>query len=459
MYRLFRIALMVGALLGAALPSSALKLMSPTPNQTVRESVKISIPVADLPPEFVIPQGEVVPDKERPFITVSVGSGGSDRLVAAVSPDAGTVKNGAITFYWDSKAPYRDPQDPRNDRFLKDGRYTLTVQVYNLGKMSDSASVDIQLKNKLDRSNPAPGVRLVNRLVFGESHTYAAHAEVQVFHVVAGTGLPILGGMGMTSDFKIIQSVEDKRPEGTYLLRCRMDPEGFISSFGQKLRLFASDQPTPQLYRLVDKFGNVLTRNVFSRQGKYTIMDVLPVLDQRPVREADTWPTAFDLKIEGITRVIPLAGDSQLDSFEWQNGHECAKIISTLKGPGAISMDNGRIRSSSTQVDALVVTYFAYKTGKMLRREITLEFPAVIMPGAGQIEGAGSSGATTTPGVTRPPVYAPEPGLEEDMAAPGILVPPGGPYSGPSSSAGTQTGEPVAKKGSVQIKVVVRLEK
>jgi len=286
--------------------------------------------------------------------------------------------------------------------------------------------------------------------------------------VVSGTGLPILGGMGMTSDFKIIQSVEDKRPDGSYLLRCRMDPEGYLSSFGKKLRLFAIDQPKPQLYRLVDKYGNVITRNVFSRQGKYTMMDVLPVLPRQAVKEGDSWPTTCDLKIEGITGVIPLTGTSQLDSFEWQDGHECAKIISSLTGSSAISMDNGRIRSSSDRVTATLITFFAYRIGKMIEREITLEFPAAIMPGAGQIEGAAGAESSGYPGypspeLAPPPMSSPEPMTDEDAGpmGPGPGRSPRSPRSGytPRPTGTGETGEAATKKGSVQVKVVVRLEK
>ncbi len=470
MYRVITISMLVGAMAACAgTAADALTLLSPTPDQTVRENVKITIPLGELPPDFVLSEDEIAPEKGRPFLTVSVGSEGSDQLVAAISPDAGLVRDDAVTFHWDSKAPYRDPQDPKTERHWKDGRYALKVDIYDsFGKVMDTATVDVNVKNKIPRSSPAPAVSMVNRLVFGESHTYKVHAEVQVFHMVSGTALPILGGMGMTSDFKIIQSVEDKRPDGSYLLRCRMDPEGYLSSFGRKVRLFPLDQPKPQLYRLVDKYGNVITRNVFSRQGKYTMMDVLPTLPRQGVKEGDSWPVTCDLKIEGITGVIPLAGTSQLDSFEWQNGHECAKIISTLTGTSAISMDNGRIRSSSENVTAKLTTFFAYKAGKMIQREVTLDFPASIMPGAGQIEGTMGTEGTVLPGYPSPglapsPVPSPEPMMEEDFGGPMGPGPGSSPRSGytprPTGTGTETTGEAAPKKGSVQVKVVVELEK
>ncbi|MGB9619565.1 MAG: hypothetical protein ACPL7K_04045, partial [Armatimonadota bacterium] len=422
MYRLLTVLALVVALATCPWSAQALTLLSPSPDQVVREKVKIAIPVNELPAGFVVGKDETVPEKGRPFVTLSVVEGGLEQLVAAISPDAGIVKGGAFIFYWDSKAPYRDPKDAKKERFWKDGKHTLKVGLYDfLGKLMDTATVDVNLRNKIPRSNPAPAVSLVNRLVFGESHAYKVHAEVQVFHIVSGTALPILGGMGMTSDFKIVQSVEDKRPDGSYLLRCRMDPKGYISSMGKKVELFPNERP--ELYRLVDKYGNVINRNVFSRQGKYTMMDVLPVLPRGPVREGDSWPVTCDLKVEGITGVIPLKGTSQLDSFEWQDGHECARIISVLTGTSQIWMDNGRIRSSEGHtVTATTVTFFAYKTGKMIYRETTLEFPANILPGAGEIEGSETSGPSGYPG---PPGPGAEPMSDED------LEPMRGPYRSP----------------------------
>jgi hypothetical protein len=437
--------------------ASALTLLSPTEDQVVREKVKITLPASALPPDFV-PRHDA-PVGSRSFVAVYVENAGTEQLVAAFSPDAATFGNGRVTFYWDSKAPYRDVNSPKVDKFYKDGRYKVRVQVHDsAGKLVDSATVNVELKNKVPRPNPAPAVRLVNRLALGGSNTFKAHADVQVFEVVSGVGLPILGGMGLTSDFRIIQSVEDVRPSGEYMLRYRMDPKGFISAYGTKMPLYPADQPKPQLYRLVDRYGNVINRNIFSKQGIYTIMDVLPALPSRPVKEGDSWPTTFDLKIEGITGIIPLTGTSMLDSFEWQNGHECAKIISSLNGSSVIRLNNNKIVSRSDKVDVQMVTYFAYKIGKMLRREVKLDFDAHIMPGAEQFE-SDSSAATSTPSpMPSPMVPNYGTGFEDEMD--------GGPMPGPSrlpygkSSSGDKFGaESGVKKGSVQINLVVTLEK
>ncbi len=86
---------------------------------------------------------------------------------------------------------------------------------------------------------------------------------------------------------------------------------------------------------------------------RFKIMDTLPVLPGKPVKEGDSWPVAFNVKIEGLTDVIRLQGMSRLDSFEWQNGIECAKIVSEgLIGSAKLSLAGGKIRSSADTVTA-----------------------------------------------------------------------------------------------------------
>ena len=96
----------------------------------------------------------------------------------------------------------------------------------------------------------------------------------------------------------------------------------------------------------------------------------------------------FAFKVEGITELIDMAGTSQLDSFEWQNGRECAKITSHLSADDVISLDGGRIQSNG-KLSLEMTTYFAFRTGMLIRREMSLEFPANISKDAGE---AGSMG-------------------------------------------------------------------
>lgn len=322
------------------------------------------------------------------------------------------------------------------------------------GKVIDTASVNVELKNKIPRSNPAPGVRLVNNLPFGAISTYSSHAEVQLFEVVSSVGLPILGGLGLIADSKVIQSVEDVRPNGDLLLRYRMAKGAFVSAYGTKHLLFADQTSLPQLYRLMDKYGNVITRNVFTKQAKYTIMDVVPILPGRAVKEGDSWPSEMQLIVDGLMS-INLSGTSMLDSFEWQNGQQCAKIISQMTCGSSISVANGKIRSMGAGAKAQVVTYFAYKSGKMLLRQLTINFPATIDTGISDSDFADTALPAAAPTVApKNPFAGSGANMDDEDDNGGPVRSPGGPIRGGSSSADSGL-----KKGSAQISVVLKLEK
>lgn len=435
-----------------ASPSQAFSLITPTDDQIVRESVRITMPVKSLPSDMFMTGDQKPPEKSRPFISIHVEENGKDNFVAAVSPDAGAIRGDTVVFFWDSKAAYRDPTAPKVDKFFKDGKYILRINVHDAaGKVIDTASVPVQLRNKVPRSSPAPAVSLLNRLQFGQTRVYGISANVQVFEMVSGMGLPIMGGLGMTSDFKVVQTVDDVRNDGTMLLRYRVEKGARVSSFGQKFVLYEGDQFAPQLYRLATRTGKVVKRNVFTRQAQYTITDVLPLLPNAPVKEGDSWPTEMTLKIEGVTNPIMFTGTSILDSFEWQDGQECAKIVSRMTGDGTILLAGGKIRSESSKVAAQMTTFFAYKTGVMVRNQVTLDFPAIILPGAGEPGSELVSSDMTSLGTMIPP----DAGEDEVFQR----SPRGGRGDTRSRDA-ERGGRPEgSKKGSVQINLVVRMER
>lgn len=439
---------LVAFLLGSVASSvCALTLIAPTEGQTVRENVRIVLPISALPGLGSEGQGQ--------FVSIYIVDSEGEKFVQAVSANAGYKKDGTVTFLWNSKAKYYDPNQPMKEVRFKDGRYTMKIALNgDEGASSDSATVNINLKNRVDRTNPAPAVPLVNHLAFGQINTYGIASDVEIFDFV---GLPILGGLGIRGKYQVVQSVEDARPDGQLMIRCRIDEGCYVEQGGSKSYLYTDREIRPQLYRLVTKYGNVVKANVFSKQGMNTIMDVLPVLPGKAVKEGDSWPSAFNLKIEGLTELIPLAGTSQLDSFEWQNGQECAKIVSQMAGTSRIIMSGGKIRSLNDTVNAGVVTYFSYKTGKMLKSEINLEFQAIVDQGTGSF--VDDSGPSPSP-ATGPSSSSPY-GYEDDEGDVAAARPsrPSRSNVRPGSSTTGRAGVTNDKKGTVRIKVVVTLEK
>jgi len=438
----------VGMVVLSAACCAGFQLLAPTDGQAVRENVKIQVPADAVP--------------EGGFISVMLGDPGAEKFVVALSRDSAKLVGTDLAFYWNSKAPYYDPnaKDPMQPIQFKDGRYPLKVQVHDAkGKMIESADVNVEIRNRVPRTNPAPGISLANRLVFGQINNYHARCDVSVFEMVNGIGLPMFGGMGLSGDMLIIQSVEDARGGGQFLIRLREDEKTYISSYGVKRYLYVGQELKPQLYRLVSKYGEVLTANMFAKQAKYQIMDVLPVIPKQTVKEGDSWPDSMTLKIDGLTPLIKLKGSAMLDSFEWQDGRECAKITAILSGDIPISLANGKIQGNGP-LDARVTTYFAYKSGAMIKREIMLTFDASIMPGADDNSGRASGGSNA--GLMPPPGYGSSPyGDEPEAPGLGSPRPTPEPTRGPGlPNSGTRgTSDTGGKKGTVELDIVLRLEK
>ncbi len=152
--------------LAQALPAKSpkvepLSLLSPTEGQVVREDVKIIVPASAIP--------------EGGFLAVLLGDPGQENFVVGLSLDDAVKNSGNLIFTWNTKAGYHDASDPKTEKFLKDGSYSLKVQIHDRpvsgGKVVASGSVGIKLHNRIDRPNPAPGVDLVNKLVFPQSST------------------------------------------------------------------------------------------------------------------------------------------------------------------------------------------------------------------------------------------------------------------------------------------------
>lgn len=438
----------------SAAACSAFKLVAPAEGQAVRENVKIQLPASVVP--------------EDGFISVLVGEPGQEKFVVALSRASAKLVAGSLLFYWNSKAPYYEPSDPMKPKYFKDGRYPMTVQVHwydadpkKKAMTLDKATVNIELRNRVARTNPAPGVTLANSLSFGQVNDYRVHTDVSIFDVINGMGLPLMGGLGMSADSRIVQSVEDVRSGGQYLLRYIVDDKTYVAANGYKKLIYQGQELKPQLYKLMDRRGNVLKANMFTKQAKYEITDILPVLPGGKVKEGDSWPDSMNIKVDGLTGMIKLKGSAMLDSFEWFMGRECAKITSMLSGNAPISLVNGKVRGSGV-VAAEVTTYFNYKTGRMLQRQVRLTSDAVIYPGAGD---TATSDAAAESMMAAPPGGGVTPYDDSGASDAPVFSPtrPGNPQNIPGVTSGNpgtaSTSDSTTKKGKVEFDIVVRLEK
>ena len=416
----------------------AFQLIAPTDGQAVRERTKIQLPLDDVP--------------DGGFISLLVGEADAEQFVVAISRDAAISENNVLTFFWNTKAPYFDSAQPMKPQYFKDGRYALTVQAHDSqGKAVDSAKLTVVLKNRVDRPSPAPGIALVNKLEFGQNHQYRVHCDTSVFEIINQMGLPIMGGMALSGDLLITQSVEDARPNGEFLIRLKTDDKAYVSSYGVKNYLYAGHELKPQLYRLTNKYGEVIKASMFAKQAKYRIMDILPVLSPGLKKEGDSWTDTVTLRIDGLTPFITLKGSAMLDSFEWEQGRECAKITSLLRSETPIKLANGKIESTGS-INAEVTTYFAYKSGIMMRRDIRLTFDATVKPDSRDTTGAEGQQPDQ---MYSPPEMSP---YDYEDESPDYSSGPGSRRRA-STPAAAQSPDAAVKKGKVELAITVRLEK
>ena len=117
----------------------------------------------------------------------------------------------------------------------------------------------------------------------------------------------------------------------------------------------------------------------------------------------------------------------------------------------------GKIKSSGNSVSAQSITFFAYKTGKMLSREITLEFPVNIEQGVesyvpGDNDNVFSDSSTSSANTS----VSGDPDDDEDAAQPASSRSRSYGGYGAANNGATQS---ASKKGSVQIGISVSLEK
>jgi hypothetical protein len=270
----------------------------------------------------------------------------------------------------------------------------------------------------------------VNYLVFGEVNTYHIKATASVYDRL---GLPAAGGLGITSEFDVVQNVEDVRPDGDILVRYRIPIGAYANYFGKKQYLHLEEKIKPQLYRVITKYGEVKDNNLFKKQAGVSITQLVPDLPAMPVKEGQSWKESILLKIEGMGGYLDFSGTSQLDGFEWQNGHRCAKIVHRLRSNSNLQI--GSIISSNGMINASGTTYFSYSLGKAVRREFTIDVPAKI--DSGVMKGDAASGGS----------------IADDLS-------PRSEKTTPDAGQDDQARQDVSGEvGQIQIRAVINLEK
>jgi hypothetical protein len=409
----------------------------PPDGATVRETVRVRIPLASIP--------------ENGYVAYYINGQFRVALAPTAEQRASQKPGEMFEFAWDTKSPFKGV-GVKEQPAPEDGEHEITAVLYAPASANtanavatQTSSVRVNLANKI--KNDPGAITLRYNFVDGDARTYGRNGETVV---VAG----LTQGAGGTTDQELVAqrselllAVEDKYDNGRSLVRNKLMRLSVRQS-GQETIIPTQSLPN-SLYQEVDPIGRVYYQNntvsfdEFAQLGLPVSATLeLPKLPVQPVRIGDTWVTEkVSLDIPGTAPEkqprVPVT--SKFAGVEWENNYQVAKITQTYDSAtsplGAKSIVFGNILVDSPQIKFEQNIYVAYRTGtlvKIVRKiEVTGKTTQQISPTAGSAPGMSGGGMTGPPGMMGGGMTGP-PG----MMGGGMTGPPG------MSGGGTMTGPP-----------------
>lgn len=398
--------------------ASAQTLIKPVDGATVRETVRIA--VAD-----VAPGG---------YISVYVDK----RFVGATAGDANTSGKAApVVFPWDSKAPFDDITNGGTAGMIaKDGTHDLTVDIHGSnGDVTSTLRSTFILANKLPRTSVNDKTKLTYKFRTGGIAVY----RVNVDSKMGGSSGDEGGTSPIGATYKMIQTVEDARSDGTALLSYQVAAGASCRVLGQ-IKMLNDGKASSSVYKEIDPFGQVIRRdgilqdNVLAKKGRRSLPTVLLQLPRKPVKVGETWSGVEkqEFGIQGIGDVVYLSSKCTLEDLEWENGQKCAKIKGAFSGAGRLVANDKN--PATTRVDGDGIFYFALNTGKLIKSRVTLTSYVNVDVSMVDSSSSSNSSAPPTPNYSTPDYGDDGYGGASRPSAPSQ---PSGPASGGIVTSGT----------------------
>ena len=355
-------------------------IVRPVEGARVREKVQVRVPLRSVPPEG--------------FIGVSIDG----KFVEAVAPAVlkKDEDKGHLIYEWDTKA-----------RNVPDGKHTIELTLYGGSserRVLARSAVNVIVENKI--KIPADGIRLQYRWVPGRNFRYRVHATVKDQTELKDTGLS---------------------PEETLLLEARFGTDLYTHDFTPPFALI-SWMPVPPLILFENgQYGVITGENIApvyqeiattgrvnyqaSRLGEsqqynvyYVTVGDLPELPPTKVKEGFRWMMTFVQydPLESGERGDPKVAarfpiPARIESFEWERGYKCAKIVCEFTGNLPGKFDLGSIRLEKPKVKVKRVIYFAYDLGQVVRMTTSVEFEVTAREQIGGSGGMGGFGSRLGP--------------------------------------------------------------
>ncbi|MGC8666491.1 MAG: hypothetical protein ACP5VE_00045 [Chthonomonadales bacterium] len=363
------------AALASAQNEAPFTIRRPPDGATVREKVRIEIPLASIP--------------EGAYVAYSID--GQFRVaVAPTDEERARAKPGAQFIYiWDTKQPMqvRGSVEPKP---VADGEHEISATLYvpkggtSGGSVArQTTSVKVIVANKLN-VDPGP-ILLRYKYPDATNRTYLRRGATSV---VAGLTQG-LGGTGeqelVAQKSKLLFAVEDVYPNDQAIVRNKIE-ELTVRQGGQETT-YPSDELPQSLYQQVDPLGRVLYQNATFSFDQFAQLGIpvettleLPLLPVEPKRIGDTWRTEGQrLDIPGTPpdKQPRVTLTSTLQDIEWQDGYPTAKIHqvydSSSGGFKEKSLTFGTTEILSPQIKYERDIYLAYRSGTLVRVDRTLQ--------------------------------------------------------------------------------------
>ena len=201
---------------------------------------------------------------------------------------------------------------------------------------------------------------------------------------------------------KYERSTEDRVTQSAYFTRDLVTEGTITAGNGASARL-EDVFSFKSRYRTLSTSGKTLEYGVASadRPGAYVALPVIDLGGQR-VRVGQPWQSRTPILLEWATLDAPptVVANNVLESLEWQDGYQTARIKQTFEGRVSMPIYGGAAKMDGAKVKMTRMIWFGFKAGKVVRTETTVEVsgdaPASIIasmvPGAGVSGGAGLMG-------------------------------------------------------------------
>lgn len=342
--------------LGALHAQTQVKIARPLDGATVRETVRIIVPASSVP--------------AGGYVSLSID--GRRRSALAKETESDT-----FVYEWDTKALDPDANLPMSERQPREGSRKIAVQAYDAAakKFGDPAEISVIVKNKAPELMPASGLLLRYARKIGATSRVRFFTETNLRDISGARELAATIGQSIEAiDFIVAQSVEDIRPDGTALIRQKLDSAVKIGSAGRMMPVSKENFKAKAAYRIEDGCGRTQGFIESRAQGEKLVVE-LPNLPVQRVRIGDQWADVDNVFQEWTSGSnMSMNCSSTLEGVEWEGGYPCAKIKTVFSGTK--KLPNSTILTDAVPIKGERVTYFAFQVGKVISSETTVTLTA-----------------------------------------------------------------------------------